>query len=203
MKWTIQHSVLILTVVSIILAGVTYKIYTDKQSLQTENQKLEKKLKENNEAAIKVQDNLDRLSERYDSLYKEKNGTAHEKLLQATTSTFKAIYEYDTMQEESSVKNRKASLEDKATREVIESIFPADADKGTPSVTVKSKLKNEPEVYIQSSDKNEITALALVEYTIVIEGSEDQNGSFLYKVKYDQFSDKITLMKNLGVVNLK
>lgn len=203
MKWTIQHSILFLIVTTVILAGVTLKIYSSYQTTYTENQKLEKEVKGKKDQINKVQDNLERLSERYDSLYKEKNGTAHEKLLQATKSTFTAIYEYDTNQEDSSVKNRKASLENKATQEVIESIFPADADEGTPSVAVKSKLKKEPEVYIQSSDKNEITALALVEYTIIIEGSEDQNGSFLYKLTYDQFSNKITLLQNLGTVKVK
>lgn len=142
------------------------------------------------------------LSEQYDALNKEKNGSANEGLLTATNELFKNVYNYDTSKKTDSVVSRKENSKQFANAATLDLLFSKDADKLTPTVTTVSKLESTPEVYRMSSDEKNLTALVLVNYSLSIAGSEKQDGSFMYKMTFDPALKQITAIKNVGEIRI-
>lgn len=188
---------LLLIITAVILA------YSDKQKSTEKIETLQNQLLEKKEEQAAQNKNLDRLSKRYNDLYKQKNGTAKENLLKATNDLFSIVYEYNTSRKEDSVKSRKDKAVKIADEGALKDLFPSNADEVTPSVTTVSKLTGDPEVYMKSSDSNQLSALVLVSYENTIAGGEALKGNYLYKVEYNQFQNKFTSVKGVTETNLK
>lgn len=187
----------------ILLLVAGFLLHMEQQKLQSTNQKLRTELIEKDKRCKTLTEDIARVSTRYNVLYKEKNGTANAKLIEATNRLFSAVYNYDTSKKIDSVKSRKERGQKIATAQALESLFPKDSDETTPSVTNVSKLEQEPEIYMKSSDSNQLCALVLVHYSYTIAGSEKTTGSYLYQVTYDQFAGKFTSIKNVAETDLK
>ena len=142
------------------------------------------------------------LSEQYNSLNKEKNGSANEALLDTTNKLFNTVYSYDTSKRSDSVAARKTKAEPYANTTTLDALFSKDADKLTPSVTTVSELEGQPDVYRMSSDENDLTAMVLVNYSLSIAGSEKQEGKFLYKIVFDPAVKQVTEIKNIGEISI-
>lgn len=53
-----------------------------------------------------------------------------------------------------------------------------------------------------ASEKQEIKALVMVEYSVTIAGSNAQKGTFMYKVSFDPTAKQFTSVKNLGEIHV-
>ena len=181
----------------LLIITAVFWAYSDKQKSTEKIETLQNQLLEKKEEQTAQNKNLDRLSKRYNDLYKQKNGTAKENLLKATNDLFSIVYEYNTSRKEDSVKSRKDKAVKIADEGALKDLFPSNADEVTPSVTTVSKLTGDPEVYMK------LSALVLVSYENTIAGGEALKGNYLYKVEYNQFQNKFTSVKGVTETNLK
>lgn len=165
------------------------------EALQKENKRLKEKESEAEEAT-------DQLAQQVDTLYTEKNGTANDSLTTATKELFSTVFDYCTEREEDNVKARKDKALKLGTKKAVEGLFPKDAASSKPSVKTTSHLKGDPEVYLMPSNDKQLIALVVVHYAVSIAGSEDQPGTFMYKVKFDSTENQFTSVENAGVVNI-
>lgn len=83
----------------------------------------------------------------------------------------------------------------------VEALFPKDADKGVATVSTVSAFDNPPEVYLLSSDDKEVKALVWIDYSVSFAEGESQKGTILYKVQFNQMTEKFESVQNLGTVN--
>lgn len=187
----------------LLILTAVFWVYSDKQKSNHKIETLESQLVEKKSEQDSQNKNMDRLSKRYNDLYKQKNGTAKEDLLKASNELFSKVYDYDTGRKEDNIKSRKDAAAKIADGTALNDLFPSNADEVTPSVTTVSRLSGEPEVYMKSSDSNQLSALVLVNYENLIAGSEPFKGSYLYKVEYNQFQQKFTSVKSVTETNLK
>ena len=165
------------------------------EALQKENKRLKEKESEAEEVT-------DQLSQQVDTLYTEKNGTANDDLTTAAKELFSTVFDYSTEREEDNVKARKDKALKLGTEKAVDGLFPKDAASSTPSVKTTSRLKGDPEVYLMPSNDKQLTALVVVHYAVSIAGSEDQPGTFMYKVKFDSTENQFISVENAGVVNI-
>lgn len=172
----------------------------DRQKNENKISTLETTISQQKQEKNELTGEIDRLTKEYDSLYKEKNGLANDRLLIATNKLFSAVSEYDTSKEQDSILERKNRAAEVADATALEGIFPKDADKGAATVTTISKLEKTPEVYLLSSDDKEVRALVWTDYSISIADSEKQKGTNLYKVTFNQLTQKFVSIENLGSV---
>lgn len=174
---------------------VLKEIKTQKES----NTVIESKLQKSKESLASTKNDLDVLSQRYQTLYKEKNGSANDKLIKASHELFKTIYNYDTSTAKGTVHKRKEEASKLCSEDVLDSLFPNDAQDTVPSIDLISSLSGEPGVYMKSSNSNILQAIILVKNSVKIADVEsDQSGSYLYKVTYDQFKNQFTSIERLG-----
>lgn len=188
-----------------LLFGVVIFIFAftwnnDRQKNENKINALEKTISQQKKEKEELTGQIDQLTKEYDSLYKEKNGLANDRLLTATNKLFSAVSEYDTSKEQDSIHERKNRAAEVADATALEGIFPKDADKGAATVTTISKLEKTPEVYLLSSDDKEVRALVWTDYSVSIAGSEKQEGTNLYKVAFNQLTQKFVSIENLGSV---
>lgn len=186
--------------IALMVVGVSWysQTNTDKQKIE----RLEKKVKTLSKGESDVKKEYRQLWDDYEELYTEKNGTANDALLKTTSELFTTVFSYRSEKEEDSVANRKKRGEEYATNQALNGVFPKDATDAVASVSTVSKLTEEPEVYIMSSNDKEIKALVVLSYSVSIAGSEAQKGTFMYKISFNPQQNKITSTKNLGELNL-
>ncbi|NBA54949.1 hypothetical protein [Enterococcus hirae] len=128
--------------------------------------------------------------------------TSNEGLITATRHLFSSVFDYHSDRGKESVKARKEQASAFANHQALNALFPKDADAITPSVTTVSRLEREPEIYLMVSEKQEIKALVMVEYSVAIAGSNAQKGTFMYKVSFDPTAKQFTSVKNLGEIHV-
>lgn len=165
------------------------------ESLQKEHNKIKGD-------ALSLESELEKVSSDYDELYKEKNGQANEKLTNAARDLFSLVFSYDTGEKEDNVTNRKKKASDLTEQAALNALFPSDDDKWTATVRTVSELDGDPEVYFVPSDQPKTEALILVGFSNSIAGSEKIKGTNMYKVSFDQTSQKFVSIKNLGILNI-
>lgn len=179
-----------------------YWFMSEKQENNKKIQSYQQELRKEKKARSETESKLDKLTNLYDSLYKEKNGSAYASLASTTKQLFSAVFEYHSDKEEDSIKARKQKASEFTNKAAVESLFPKDADLGTPSVTTISSLEKAPEIYLMPSDEKKLQALVVVHYSVAIAGSENQKGTFLYKVSFDPIAKQFTAIKNVGEVDV-
>ncbi|WP_137665458.1 hypothetical protein [Enterococcus hulanensis] len=165
------------------------------ESLQKENLQLKN-------SVVQANEQYDQLTEQYETLNKEKNGSANKDLLTTTSELFKVVYNYNSEKKSDSVAARKEKSKQFAKTEALDVLFSKDADDLTPSVSTVSKLEGDPEVYRMSSDEKELTALVLINYSFSIAGSDKVEGKFMYKLVFDPVQKQVTEIKNIGEISI-
>ncbi|MGX2947079.1 hypothetical protein [Enterococcus alishanensis] len=190
----------ILLIGAIIWLSVSLYNQQKKLSVTTEKYQVEvKNLKDKNTEAT---NRVSELSEQYDRLYAEKNGTANEQLLSASKKLFSAVYNYDTSDEKQSVASRKNEASAITSEGALEALFPKDADTIAYSVTTVSTLDSNPECYLMSSDDSNLKALVVIKNTISIADSENLSDSYIYRVVFDTTRNQFVEITSLGNVKL-
>lgn len=206
MKLKIGHYAVGLLFTTLIFAGTTYYFHSINQDQISENSRLERQINKKESEKELIQEHLDTLTDRYQELYSQKEGTAKTKLITATRTMFDAVYNYDTGTSKDTVANRKKAVQKVADDKAVEVLFPSNAQNTTPSVNLTSKMEGDPSIYLKSSDSNELEAVVKIDYKVTIKDDQsddpDQTGSGLYLVTYDQFRNKFTSIKNLGDINV-
>lgn len=186
--------------VSIFLLSALFALVNDNrkkaQNIQTLQQETER-LKIND---TKLSKKYVQLSEQYDALNKEKNGSANESLLTTTNELFRLVYTYDTEKNSDSVAARKEKSKPYANASTLDNLFSKDPENLPSTVTTISKLKGEPEVYRMSSDDENLTALVLVNYSLSIARSEKRESQFMYKIVFNPSLKQVTEIKNIGEI---
>jgi cell division protein FtsB len=175
-------------------------LFRQNQTYKEENSKLEQTIKKQKKEEKKAKIEVSDLTKKVETLFIEKNGTAKEALEMASNQLFAAVYNYDSERPEDSVSERKKKASNYATNNALHALFPQDATQGTSSVSTVSSLENNPEVYLMTSNDQEFKALVLIRYSLSIAGSEEQQGTFLYKVEFDSLKNQFTTIKNLGEI---
>ncbi|MDQ6112741.1 hypothetical protein [Enterococcus gallinarum] len=145
-----------------------------------------------------LKQDIETLSNKYDELYKEKNGTANKELIMAVKILFASIYDYDTSKADGDIIVRKDKAKEGATDKVVEYLFPEDSSKTTTTVDSVSRQTKDPEVYLMSSDSRQLQALVVVDYEVSIAGSNNLTGHYMYKVTYNNELKKINSIENVG-----
>ena len=191
-----------LVVPLIILASATLFFFNQSQEKEQKNEKQKEELVSYQGEIKALKTDLSNAKSSYQSLYEEKNGTANDALLTATKDTFSLVFDYDTSEEKDSVMNRKRAAEAYTSNNALSTLFPENADEITPSVTTKSALENDPEVYVMSSNDSEVKALVLITYSISIAGSEKQLGHMMYQITFNPLENQLTDIKNMGEIQL-
>ncbi|MBO0460953.1 hypothetical protein JZO83_04255 [Enterococcus sp. DIV1298c] len=158
---------------------------------QSETQLL--KQSENN-----LKQNIEVLTDDYDKLYKEKNGTANEELILAANVLFASIYNYDTSRPDGNIIVRKDKAKEAATDKVVDSMFPKDSSETVTTVDTVSRLTKDPEVYLMSSDSRQLQALVVVDYEVSIAESSELTGHYMYRITYNNHMEKIDSIQNVG-----
>ncbi|MEI5995627.1 hypothetical protein [Candidatus Enterococcus mansonii] len=195
----------VLTMILLVISGLVAYMYLSEFS-ENDSKKIEKLQKENKQLKKKeseVAELTDQLSQQVDTLYTEKNGTANDDLTTAAKELFSTVFDYCTEREEDNVKARKDKALELGTKKAVDGLFPKDAASSNPSVKTTSHLKGDPEVYLMPSNDKQLTALVVVHYAVSIAGSEDQPGTFMYKVKFDSTENQFTSVENAGVINIQ
>lgn len=200
MKLFLQNKSELLLLTTLLFLGASIFFYQQQQKQREENQEISQSLQLKKEEAAKLEKNLSTVSTRYQSLYKEKNGTANEKLITAVGSLFQLVYTYDTSKSVDDVKERKQTAGAYAEAEPLDVLFGKDTDSLKPSVVSVSQLTKEPEIFLKSSDSNELMALVVVKFALSIGGETAQEGQYMYKIRFDQFSEKVTMIENMGEI---
>ena len=139
------------------------------------------------------------LTEQYETLYKQKNGTANEPLVNAANTLFGSIFNYDTGKD--TIKDRREKAGRFTTEQALESIFPKEATTYDASVQTVSKMKGDPQIYFEPSNDKTQNVLVIVENSIIIAGSDPQEAKFMYQLAYDPAKNRFVAIKNLGTLN--
>lgn len=158
---------------------------------QSETQLL--KQSENN-----LKQDIESLTDDYDKLYKEKNGTANEDLIMAANVLFASVYNYDTSRPDGTIIVRKDKAKEAATDKVVDAMFPKDSSETVTTVDTVSRLTQDPEVYLMSSDSRQLQALVVVDYEVSIAESSELTGHYMYKITYNNHMEKIDSIQNVG-----
>lgn len=182
---------------------VTFAFVWNKEKQKSEQEisalKEEVLLQESNKKELNQE--IEKITKQYENLYKEKHGLANEKLLNASEKLFSNVVVYDTEKKEDSISERKKRTQALAEPAAVEALFPKDADKGVATVSTVSDFENPPEVYLLSSDDKEVKALVWIDYSVSFAEGESQKGTILYKVQFNQMTEKFESVQNLGTVN--
>jgi len=200
MKLFFENKTELFMVTTLLFLGISVFFYQQQKKQAQENQEITQELQVKKEEGIQLEKNLTTLSERYQSLYKEKNGTANKKLITAVGALFQTVYTYDTSKPADDVKERRQKAGTYAEKEALDVLFGKDTESLKPSVVTISQLEKEPEIFLKSSDSNELSALVVVEYTLSIGGEKAQEGHYMYKIRFDQFSKKVIQIENMGEI---
>lgn len=172
---------------------------SERQEQGRKIQRYQQELAKQKETLVENEQRLEKFSKQTETAPKE---TSNEGLITATKHLFSAVFDYHSDREKESVKARKEQASTFANQQALNELFPKDADTITPSVTTVSRLEREPEIYVMASEKQEIKALVMVEYSITIAGSGTQKGTFMYKVSLDSTAKQFTSIKNLGEIHV-
>lgn len=183
--------------VILVLGG--FWVVSERQEQGREIQRYQQELAKQKETLVENEQRLEKFSMQTETAPKETN---NEGLITATSHLFSAVFDYHSDREKESVKARKEQASAYANQQALNGLFPKDADTITPSVTTVSRLEREPEVYVMASEKQEIKALVMVEYSVTIAGSNAQKGTFMYKVSFDPTAKQFTSVKNLGEIHV-
>lgn len=183
--------------VILVLGG--FWVVSERQEQGREIQRYQQELAKQKETLVENEQRLEKFSKQTETAPKETN---NEGLITATSHLFSAVFDYHSDREKESVKARKEQASAYANQQALNGLFPKDADTITPSVTTVSRLEREPEVYVMASEKQEIKALVMVEYSVTIAGSNAQKGTFMYKVLFDPTAKQFTSVKNLGEIHV-
>ncbi|HAP9673205.1 TPA: hypothetical protein IWK89_000801 [Enterococcus faecium] len=183
--------------VILVLGG--FWVVSERQEQGREIQRYQQELAKQKETLVENEQRLEKFSKQTETAPKETN---NEGLITATSQLFSAVFDYHSDREKESVKARKEQASAYANQQALNGLFPKDADTITPSVTTVSRLEREPEVYVMASEKQEIKALVMVEYSVTIAGSNAQKGTFMYKVSFDPTAKQFTSVKNLGEIHV-
>lgn len=182
----------------ILVLGGFWFVY-ERQEQGREIQRYQQELAKQKETLVENEQRLEKFSKQTETIPKETN---NEGLITATSHLFSAVFDYHSDREKESVKARKEQASAFANQQALNGLFPKDADTITPSVTTVSRLEREPEIYLMASEKQEIKALVMVEYSVTIAGSNAQKGTFMYKVSFDPTAKQFTSVKNLGEIHV-
>lgn len=172
---------------------------SERQEQGRKIQRYQQELAKQKETLVENEQRLEKFSKQTETAPKE---TSNEGLITATKHLFSAVFDYHSDHEKESVKARKEQASTFANQQALNELFPKDADTIPPSVTTVSRLEREPEIYVMASEKQEIKALVMVEYSITIAGSGAQKGTFMYKVSFDSTAKQFTSIKNLGEIHV-
>lgn len=183
-----------------LLVGGFY-FYTTNQTKQAEIKQLKQELTKQKENEGEAREETNQLSKELENLRIEKNGTANDQLTNATNALFSTVFTYDTGVKEDSISKRKERAKVYANDQALNGLFPVDADQSSYSVSTVSKLKGDPELYVELSNDKEIRALVIVHYAVSIAGSDDQKGTFMYKVVFSSTEKIFTSINNLGQID--
>lgn len=183
--------------VILVLGG--FWVVSERQEQGREIQRYQQELAKQKETLVENEQRLEKFSKQTETAPKETN---NEGLITATSHLFSAVFDYHSDREKESVKARKEQASAYANQQALNGLFPKDADTIPPSVTTVSRLEREPEVYVMASEKQEIKALVMVEYSVTIAGSNAQKGTFMYKVSFDPTAKQFTSVKNLGEIHV-
>ncbi|EOH75565.1 TPA: hypothetical protein IZ487_000995 [Enterococcus faecium] len=183
--------------VILVLGG--FWVVSERQEQGREIQRYQQELAKQKETLVENEQRLEKFSKQTETAPKETN---NEGLITATSHLFSAVFDYHSDREKESVKARKEQASTFANQQALNGLFPKDADTITPSVTTVSRLEREPEIYLMASEKQEIKALVMVEYSVTIAGSNAQKGTFMYKVSFDPTAKQFTSVKNLGEIHV-
>lgn len=183
--------------VILVLGG--FWVVSERQEQGREIQRYQQELAKQKETLVENEQRLEKFSKQTETAPKETN---NEGLITATSHLFSAVFDYHSDREKESVKARKEQASAYANQQALNGLFPKDADTITPSVTTVSRLEREPEIYVMASEKQEIKALVMVEYSVTIAGSNAQKGTFMYKVSFDPTAKQFTSVKNLGEIHV-
>lgn len=183
--------------VILVLGGFWF--VSERQEQGREIQRYQQELAKQKETLVENEQRLEKFSKQKETAPKETN---NEGLVTATSHLFSTVFDYHSDREKESVKARKEQASTFANQQALNGLFPKDADTITPSVTTVSRLEREPEIYLMASEKQEIKALVMVEYSVTIAGSNAQKGTFMYKVSFDPTAKQFTSVKNLGEIHV-
>ena len=198
-KYSPVLKVSLLFVVILVAFALVWNQEKQKNEQEISALKAEILLQESNKKELNQE--IEKITNQYDNLYKEKHGLANEKLLKASEKLFSNVVVYDTEKKEDSISERKKRTQSLAEPAAVEALFPKDADKGVATVSTVSAFDNPPEVYLLSSDDKEVKALVWIDYSVSFAEGESQKGTILYKVQFNQMTEKFESVQNLGTVN--
>jgi len=199
-KFSLTQLVTLLMMGVILFLGTS--LYNQQQRQTFEEKQHQTETKKLTEKEARTNERMKQLSDQYDKLFAEKNGTENEVLLAATKTLFSAVYTYDTSDKKQSVFHRKNEASKVANDSALEALFPKDADTITASVTTVSTLDHAPECYIMSANDREVKALVVVKNTIKIAEGDQLTDSYIYKIIYDASRNQFVEIVSLGNIKL-
>ncbi|OTN83968.1 hypothetical protein A5819_003518 [Enterococcus sp. 7E2_DIV0204] len=186
----------------IVLVAGGFLFYSSKQTSSRRITALEKELKVEKEKNESAAYQNKQLTQEFETLYVEKNGTANKELTTATQELFSTVFTYRTDREEDSIKSRKEKATEVTNQTALNGLFPKDAENSKPSVLTISRMTKDPEVYLMPSNEKELTSLIVVHYAVSIAGSDEQVGTFMYKAVFSPLTSQFTEIQNIGEVNI-
>lgn len=187
-------------VIVLLFGGIFF--YSTNQSNHAEINQLKQEVKKQKANESEAREETNQLSKEVESIRTEKKETVNDQLTSAANDLFFTVFTYDTEIKDDSISKRKERAKKYANDQALNGLFPVDADQNNYTVQTSSKLKGSPELYIEPSNDKEITALVIVHYAISIAGSDDQKGTFMYKVQYSTTNKQFTSIKNVGEITI-
>lgn len=182
----------------VLLTGASLFLWFQNVNLKSEVKEYRSEVQLLQQSEANLKQDMEALTNDYDELYKEKSGTENEALIMAVKILFASVYDYDTSKADGNIIVRRDKAKEGATDKVVDSFFPEDSSETTTTVDTVSRLTQDPEVYLMSSDSRKLQALVVVDYEISIAGSNDLSGHYMYKVTYSNDVERIDAVENIG-----
>lgn len=187
----------LLTLIIIILAGLSFYFFHKQQNMKDKVTDYSVEIQDKNDQISKLKNENTELSKKYQTIFTEKNGSANDNLLDSVNEFFKSIYDYNSSNENDSVKNRRDKALQFSTDAALETVLPKNAENTTPSVTTISTLKD-CKVYIESTNSDSIGALVLTQFSTQIGSATPTVNQYMYKIVFDATTNKIDSIENIG-----
>lgn len=178
-------------------------VYGKQQGKEKELTQLKEKEVQVTKEKQAVEKQLEQRTQELTNERKKQTHQTQETITKTAKALFSTAFDYQSDKANDAIKQRKEKATQWANEEVVNQLFPKDADQAKPSVQTVSTLEQTPRVYLQEVEKatDPQPALVTVSYSVTIAGSDKQTGSFLYRVVYDPQSQTFTQLRNLGAIN--
>ncbi|EPH75341.1 hypothetical protein D929_00824 [Enterococcus faecalis 02-MB-P-10] len=178
-------------------------VYGKQQGKEKELTQLKEKEVQVTKEKQAVEQQLEQRTQELTNERKKQTHQTQKTVTKTAKSLFSTAFDYQSDKASDSIKKRKEKATQWANEEVVNQLFPKDADQAKPSVQTVSTLEQTPHVYLQEVEKatDPQPALVTVSYSVTIAGSDKQTGSFLYRVVFDPQSQTFTQLRNLGAIN--